>query len=267
MRSSKGSNESLGSPATRFPNGVDALDLVLGGSTVPALEAMLAAGDETESAKRASAVESPIPLMNLAAANEHLGTLTYLKARGAVVDPTNGAGNTALEVALDTRHVENARWLLAHGADPSHRDQQGKTPAFYAYNAGDLGELEMVAKAGGGDLGIHLHRYGLMHLAAQRNDVAGLATMATLGLPIDDTEPPEGFTPLMAAALGQGSDVALWLLRHGANLKAKDAGGHGVLDYARASNTLGIDAFFRRDVLDKLAKPSGKTKGGSPKVA
>ena len=124
-------------------------------------------------------------------------------------------------------------------------------PAYYAVRQGNIEGLDLLAKAGG-DLKYHKDYYGLMHLAARSNDVPVLAKLAALGLSVDDAQAPSGFTPLMAAAGSGANASAVWLLQHGASLSGRDQAGRSVLDYARRSNTLGIDAFFRRAVLDPL---------------
>ena len=56
--------------------------------------------------------------------------------RGARVDDADDRGRTALMIAAERGHAEVAKLLLAHGADPARREQQGKTAADLAASDG-----------------------------------------------------------------------------------------------------------------------------------
>jgi ankyrin repeat protein len=58
-----------------------------------------------------------------------LAVVSYLVDAGAHVDDRDARGRTALMTAAEGNHAEIAQWLLAHGADPSLRDKEGKRAA------------------------------------------------------------------------------------------------------------------------------------------
>jgi uncharacterized protein len=60
--------------------------------------------------------------------------VTDLLARGAHVDDEDNRGRTALLIAAERGHTEIVRILLAHGADRTHRDKDGKSAADLTAN-------------------------------------------------------------------------------------------------------------------------------------
>lgn len=76
-----------------------------------------------------------MPIMYFPAASGRVDVLELLLDRGANVNAGAG-GNTALHAAAMFGRVDAARWLLAHGADRSATDYEGKTPRERA--CGDL---------------------------------------------------------------------------------------------------------------------------------
>jgi ankyrin repeat protein len=53
--------------------------------------------------------------------------VAYLLAEGAAVDAANLFGDTPLILACAKGYDGIAALLLRHGADPAHRDQEGRT--------------------------------------------------------------------------------------------------------------------------------------------
>ena len=58
-----------------------------------------------------------------------LEVVSYVVDAGAHIDDRDARGRTALMIAAEGNHAEIAQLLLAHGADPSLRDQAGKRAA------------------------------------------------------------------------------------------------------------------------------------------
>lgn len=242
-------------------SGMTALGVAFAGSTVRVIETMIAMGAPFEPILRVRNGQGQV--MHLAATNENAGPLAYLKAKGQAVDAESTSKQTALDIALDNGRFDNARWLLANGADPNHLDVAGNPPSFYAMRREDDGWLEILVK-GGANLGYHTAAgYGIMQMAVQSRFATTtlLGKLLQRGLSVDDVDPKVGLTPLMVAAQNQRNDKARWLLAYGADLKARDAKGQTVFDYARRSNTLRTDMFFRREVIAKMPKAPPVEKG------
>jgi ankyrin repeat protein len=69
--------------------------------------------------------------MHCAAASGQTQVMAKLQDLGASVDRLDGYGVTPLHVAVHSHRIESLRWLLAHGADPSLKDRNGRTAADY----------------------------------------------------------------------------------------------------------------------------------------
>jgi Ankyrin repeats (many copies) len=69
--------------------------------------------------------------MHCAAASGQTLAMAKLQDLGASVNRIGGYGGTPLHVAVRSGRIESLRWLLAHGADPSIRDRDGRTAADY----------------------------------------------------------------------------------------------------------------------------------------
>lgn len=69
--------------------------------------------------------------MHCAAASGQTEAMAKLQDLGASGNRIDGYGVTPLDVAVHSRQIESFRWLLAHGADASIRDRDGRTVAEY----------------------------------------------------------------------------------------------------------------------------------------
>ncbi|PSJ63084.1 ankyrin repeat domain-containing protein [Pseudaminobacter soli (ex Li et al. 2025)] len=79
---------------------------------------------------------------NIVVAHDGLETAELLVARGASVHAVDDRGRSALMIAAERGHAEMVGWLLAHGADATLRDGQGKTAADLASDAAVLEALQ-----------------------------------------------------------------------------------------------------------------------------
>ena len=69
--------------------------------------------------------------MQCAAASGQTQAMAKLQDLGGSVNRLDGYGVTPVHVAVRFHRIESLRWLLAHGADPSIRDRNGRTAADY----------------------------------------------------------------------------------------------------------------------------------------
>ncbi|WP_378940948.1 ankyrin repeat domain-containing protein [Mesorhizobium sp. ANAO-SY3R2] len=79
---------------------------------------------------------------NIVVAHDGLAMAELLVARGASIHAVDDRGRSALMIAAERGHAEMVGWLLAHGADASLRDGQGKTAADLASDAAVLNALQ-----------------------------------------------------------------------------------------------------------------------------
>ncbi len=67
------------------------------------------------------------PLMG-AAEGDYVKTMTYLLAKGALINAKDGQGNTALHTAVDEGSAKAVKLLLKHGANYRLKNIYGSTP-------------------------------------------------------------------------------------------------------------------------------------------
>jgi len=184
-----------------------------------------------------------------AASSGHPHNLDFALAQGAAL---NGImpllKSTPLETAVKLYANDCVSWFISHHANLNIQNSMGESPIFQAILQGNQVAFKKLVAAGAN---LHLHNVQgstVIHYAASRLDFLRLALAA--GMSIEDRTLGDRATPLMLAVKSQSYDCAKWLLDHGANINAKDARGRDVLEYARMSNTLHSDMFFRNAVGD-----------------
>lgn len=185
------------------------------------------------------------PLMHAASHGDAAETARLLKDAHAAVNARDKDGNTALMYACRSRVPEIVGALLAAGADVRLRGADGadallwalkKIPAVPGQQQGGnpplANRLVIVDKllARGVSLGTadQLGQNAL-HYAADEGDTELLEFLLGRGANIEAPD-TRGRTPLMHAALVASGDGALTLLiKHGANVNARDAANASVL--------------------------------------
>jgi ankyrin repeat protein len=102
--------------------------LVAAGAQVDGIEVAAAAGDVVGWLDDAPE-DARVRALVMAADHERLEVIDALVAAGTPVDATDPAfGGQPLRTAASNGRPESVRRLLAHGADPGLRDEQGRTP-------------------------------------------------------------------------------------------------------------------------------------------
>jgi type II secretory pathway predicted ATPase ExeA len=134
-----------------------------------------------------------------AAAAGHLREVQRLLATGASPDARDDQGMTPLMAAIANNHVETALALLGRGADVNARDRGGRTPLMLAVSDNRATLLRVLLARGA-------------HVNARSE---------------------EGWTPLIYAAWRGHAYLALQLLEAGADPTAVDRTGWTALEYAK----------------------------------
>jgi ankyrin repeat protein len=91
----------------------------------------------------------PSSAWHFAAAGGNVPALTLLLPTVAHIDAKGGFGRTALCWAAQFRHAEAVAYLMAHGADPGIRDDDGTSPRDWAERNGDDETLAILTAAAG----------------------------------------------------------------------------------------------------------------------
>ena len=107
----------------------DVLDLlVAAGARVHSIEEAAAAGDVSRWLKPETPLEGRIRALVMAADHQRLDVIDRLVEAGTPVDAVDAEfGRQALRLAAQNGRPASVRRLLTHGADPTLRDEQGRT--------------------------------------------------------------------------------------------------------------------------------------------
>lgn len=165
------------------------------------------------------------PPLHIASRLGNSALLTRIvKAGGVAVDfdKLSSSGETALGLACLKGHLQVAKYLLAHGADPNVRHAM-ETPLWWA-TKGDHPEVALELVAHGADpTPLNASDNCPLHVAARKGHLALVKAM------LDAAEDPSvlagweigkyGYTPLSYAAMGGHFEVAQLLLSLGAAVR------------------------------------------------
>lgn len=180
----------------------------------------------------------------LAAQSDSPEMLKKVESLGFSLSKTYGPEQISpLQIAVSTYHDTATDWLIAHKVDLNIRDINKTNALFAAASQGNGYAIDQLLKAGA-DATVY-DKFGMNILFYCSTCSDKVAMLIKKGLKADDTKRKDGMTPLMMAASQQSNLLAIELLKNGADINAKDKAGRTVYDYAKESNTLGTDEFFR----------------------
>jgi ankyrin repeat protein len=177
--------------------------------------------------------------------------LTHIVKLGFPVNERIGKwGVTPLMSAVAAACPESVRWLLARGADPNAHNVNHGTPLSLSIANRMIGSDAIFDQLIAAKADIH-YRFpdgrNMLDFAIQKRDSVSLEKLVDLGLNVNDKMPGTKTTPLMVAAENGDNVLAKWIISKGGDVKAVDAKGQTVFDYAKRSNTLNTDRFFREE--------------------
>ncbi|XP_034725365.1 dynein heavy chain 12, axonemal-like [Etheostoma cragini] len=161
------------------------------------------------------------PLHEAAAqSNQNILELTLNVSGSDSVQSRTLRGQTPLLLAVEGGLIENASFLLQHGAQPDSQDHDQDSPLLLAIRSdrADLMELLLLHGAGVNQEGCHGRRP--LHEASRQGKTALVDLLLEAGAQLD---PPShyGLTPLALAAQAGHLEVVETLLRRGANVLAQ----------------------------------------------
>jgi ankyrin repeat protein len=199
-----------------IPGGVPPLRYILGWArTTPGIVWLLEHGADPN---LAWAEPGDAPL-HIAAQRWDVPMVELLVRHGADIHQRNRDGRTAHTLAALHGNQQIAEWLRAHGA----QDELSPLDNFVsACTRGDQAHAVEDLRANPGLRGeLRREHHLMMHVPAERGDVAALETMLKCGFD-PNAKDNEGVTPLHRAAMAGRTEAVRLLLAHGASVNALD---------------------------------------------
>jgi serine/threonine-protein phosphatase 6 regulatory ankyrin repeat subunit A/serine/threonine-protein phosphatase 6 regulatory ankyrin repeat subunit B len=157
--------------------------------------------------------------LHIAAQRWDVPMVELLVRHGADIQQRSRDGRTAHTLAALHGNREIAEWLRAHGA----KDELSPLENFVsACTRGDQAHANEMLRANPGLRGeLRREHHLMMHVPAERGDVASLETMLTCGFDPNEKD-NEGVTALHRAAMAGRTEAVRLLLAHGASVNALD---------------------------------------------
>jgi ankyrin repeat protein len=199
-----------------IPGGVPPLRYILGWAKTTAGIAWLLEHGADPNLAWAEPGDAPL---HIAAQRWDVPMVELLVRHGADIHQRNRDGRTAHTLAALHGNQEIAEWLRAHGA----KDELSSLENFVsACTRGDKARaVEMLGANPGLRGALRREHHLMMHVPAERGDVAALETMLTCGFD-PNVKDNEAVTALHRAAMAGRTEAVRLLLAHGASVNALD---------------------------------------------
>jgi ankyrin repeat protein len=205
-----------------------------------AVEALLAAGANVNASNREG-----FTALSQACTNGNAPMVEALLKAGADANSFQAEGQTALMTAARAGSAEAVKLLLDHGAEVNAKETwRGQTALMWATAENHPAVVQILVDHG-----------------AEVNIVSGVFDFREMKVKPGDVPmhfPRGGFTALLFAARGGFTECAKILLDHGADIKAADPDGTGVLLLAIINGHFDTAAFL----LDRKADPNAADSNG-----
>lgn len=144
--------------------------------------------------------------------------------------------------------------LLAKKVDPNGTDISHWTPLMYAAWIDDASIVNKLVKAGAKLEASDDDGLTPLGVAAQNGKAKAMEALVAAGADVNKPIGQALYTPLMLASIAGSADIAQLLLKHGANVNAKNAGGVTALMVAAANNTTRVGSVLLQSGADASIK-------------
>ena len=175
--------------------------------------------------------------------------------------------HTAFMVALSSKHMEMAKFLIEHGADINATNAKGATMLWMAVDNGDL-ELAKFLIGNGADVNFDEKNIGPILIRTSINHNPEMAEyLISKGANVNGKN-KHGRTPLMAAAAqARNINLVKLFIKHGADVNARNSKGgsalmaasrYGNIEIARTLIEHGADVHIRNNEGKSMLAVSGE---------
>ena len=207
---------------------------------------------------------------SLAAENGNAAILEHLLGAGVYANQTLPGGETLLMTAARTGEPETVRTLLAHGADPNHREMtRGQTALMWAAANNNAAAIEVLAEQGA-DINAKIDYasgstdrtfayapptgFSALTFAVRAGHIDATRALLDAGADVDDTV-SDGQSALVVAAANANWELAAYLLDRGADVTLAAAGWnalHQTVRTRRMNLGFGTPGPFSSGTLDSI---------------
>jgi len=196
-------------------------------------------------------------------ANEELGNaivagdverVRYLLGHGADGNAKLLDGTTPLTNATRFGFNDVVDALLAAKVDSNATDLSHWTPLMYAAWIDDASMVSRLVKAGAKLDASDNDGLTPLGVAAQNGKAKSLDALVAAGADVNKPIGQAQYTPLMLTSIAGSADIAQLLIKHGANVNAKNAGGVTALMVAAANNTTRVGSLLLQSGADTSIK-------------
>lgn len=150
--------------------------------------------------------------------------------KGVKINMRDKFGTTATMYAIITGQTRLLNTLLEFYPDLHLKNNKGLNALFVAIEAKFPQYILPLVHTDPSILNDYCRDMPPLYYAAAQNDMTAVRTLLLMKAPINASEKTTGQTPLMIAALNNNERMVRLLVRAGADLSARDANGHSVLD-------------------------------------
>ena len=185
---------------------------------------------------------------------QDLGRIGYLLEHGADVNTRFGDGYTPLVNAVRFGFRSVATYLTEHKADVNLADISHWTPLMYAAWNDDAETVNLLAKHGAKLDASDSDGLNALSIASQAGKAKSAAALIEAGADVNHPAGNGGYTPLMLASTNGAILVVDLLVKHGANVNAKNAGGLTALMIVAANNQARIGETLLQSGADASVK-------------
>lgn len=237
----------------------------------PALvDLLIRSGADVEKGPRALGTEQT--MVHLIAKNAYKEILPQLYSAGANLNAVDGAGQTALFKASESRDLEKINLLLDYGADPNFANKAGKRPidallTNSSWTNVSMKEAVLALIARGADVNLAPSpsvQSAPLHIAARSNYPDLVNVLLDNGAIIDQPERVTGATAWLLAVGAGKSLLAKQLEKRGADVMKRDSKDHSVLHMAAQGGADDILKAFLADERFKAAIDARDAEGRTP---